>query len=84
MPKRGERTTDPIRTRDGRRLDLYLGGAPDGPPGTVLYHHGSPSSGVLPPMWDAAAADLGLRLVGFSRAGYGTATGARADPSPTT
>lgn len=64
--------SEPMRARDGRRLDIYLGGAADGPRGTVLYHHGSPSSGILPPMWDAAASDLGLHLVGFSRAGYGS------------
>jgi pimeloyl-ACP methyl ester carboxylesterase len=66
--------TDPIQTRDGRRLDVYLGGDPDGPGGTILYHHGSPSSGVQPPMWDRAARDRGLRLVSFSRSGYGSSS----------
>jgi pimeloyl-ACP methyl ester carboxylesterase len=63
-----------VTTADGRRLDLYLGGDPDGPRGTVLYHHGSPSSGVLSPPWSQAAAARGLRLVGFSRAGYGSSS----------
>jgi pimeloyl-ACP methyl ester carboxylesterase len=66
--------TTHIPTADGRRLDVYIGGDPDGPAGTVLYHHGSPSSGILPPSWDAAAAARGLRLVGFSRAGYGSSS----------
>ena len=61
----------PVILRDGRRLDVYVGGADAGPAGTVLYHHGSPNSGILPPAMDAAARDRGLRLIGFSRAGYG-------------
>jgi pimeloyl-ACP methyl ester carboxylesterase len=64
--------TEPIRTRDGRRLDVYLAGAADGPRGTVLYHHGSPSSGGLLSSWDVAASAAGVRLVGFTRAGYGS------------
>ena len=65
---------DPVTLPDGRRLDTYLGGAEDGPVGTILYHHGSPSSGMLPPGMEAAAAGLGLKLVGFSRAGYGSSS----------
>jgi pimeloyl-ACP methyl ester carboxylesterase len=60
-----------VSTADGRGLDVYFGGDGAASAGTVLYHHGSPSSGLIPPMWDRAALDLGLRLIGFSRAGYG-------------
>ena len=66
--------TESIQTRDGRRLDVYRGGDPDGPRGTILFLHGSPSSGVQPPMWHRAARDRGLRLVSFSRAGYGSSS----------
>jgi pimeloyl-ACP methyl ester carboxylesterase len=67
-------TTTHVTTADGRRLDVYRGGDPEGTAGTVLYHHGSPSSGILPPSWSAPAQARGLRLVGFSRAGYGSSS----------
>jgi pimeloyl-ACP methyl ester carboxylesterase len=64
----------PLQLHDGRRLDVYVHGDPDGPAGTVLYHHGSPSSGLIPPSWDAQSAAAGVRLISFSRAGYGSST----------
>ncbi len=63
-----------VSARDGRSLDVYLGGAEDGARGTVLYHHGSPASGLQGPGVSAACAELGLRLVSFSRAGYGSSS----------
>lgn len=66
-------TDTTVQTRDGRRLDVYLAGDPDATR-TVQYHHGSPSSGGILPSWDAAAAERGLRLVGFTRAGYGSSS----------
>jgi pimeloyl-ACP methyl ester carboxylesterase len=59
---------------DGRRLDLYDAGSPDGTGDVLLYHHGTPGS-VVPfrPMVDAAA-QVGLRLVTWSRPGYGAST----------
>ena len=63
-----------VQTRDGRNLDVYLAGDASAQRGTLLYLHGSPSSGVQPPGMQAAAAALGLRLVSFSRAGYGSSS----------
>ena len=71
MTAPGSRT---VQTRDGRNLDVYLAGDASAPRGTLLYLHGSPSSGVQPPGMQAAAAALGLRLVSFSRAGYGSSS----------
>jgi pimeloyl-ACP methyl ester carboxylesterase len=58
---------------DGRRtLDVYVDGPDTGTP--LVFHNGTPSSGKLyAPMVDAAAA-RSLRMVGFSRAGYGDST----------
>jgi pimeloyl-ACP methyl ester carboxylesterase len=70
----GSATASSVRMRDGRSLDVYLGGADNGRRGTVLYLHGSPSSGIQGPGMDAACAERGLRLVSFSRAGYGSSS----------
>ena len=64
----------PLKLRDGRWLEVYISGDADGPAGTVLYHHGSPSSGLVPPSWDAAESTAGVRLLSFTRAGYGAST----------
>lgn len=57
---------------DGRRLDLYLAGPDDGLP--LVYHHGSPSSGIPDPPFVAALTERGLRYVACSRAGYGSSS----------
>lgn len=56
-------------TPDGRTLDVYV----DGPEGAVplLFHNGTPSSGQLYAPFVEAASQRGLRMVGYSRAGYG-------------
>ena len=59
-------------TPDGRSLDLYLAGPPDGE--VLLFHAGTPSAAVpYPPAIDVMA-ERGLRYVAFSRAGYGSST----------
>lgn len=63
-----------VQTRDGRSLDVYVGGDASAAGGTLLFLHGSPSSGIQPPGMQATAADLGLRLVSFTRAGYGSSS----------
>lgn len=63
-----------VQVRDGRSLDVYLGGTEDSARGTVLYLHGSPGSGIQGAGMAAAAADLGLRLLSFTRAGYGSSS----------
>ena len=56
----------------GRVLETFVGGAEDGLP--VVYHNGSPSSGrPYGPFLDLAA-ERGLRLVTYSRAGYSSST----------
>jgi pimeloyl-ACP methyl ester carboxylesterase len=57
---------------DGRALDVYV----DGPEGAVplLFHNGTPSSGQLYAPFVEAASKRGLRMISFSRAGYGSST----------
>ena len=57
---------------DRRTLDVCV----DGPEGAVplLFHNGTPSSGRLYGPFVEAASQRGLRMVGFSRAGYGNST----------
>jgi pimeloyl-ACP methyl ester carboxylesterase len=68
-----------VQTRDGRSLEVLTGGDPDGFP--LLYHGGSPSAVVRFEPMDRAAADAGLRLITYSRPGYGDST-ARPRPDP--
>jgi pimeloyl-ACP methyl ester carboxylesterase len=60
------------RTADGRKLEVFV----DGPEGAVplLFHNGTPSTGLLYKPFVEAAAQRGLMMVSFSRAGYGTST----------
>jgi pimeloyl-ACP methyl ester carboxylesterase len=57
---------------DGRKLDIYVSGPDDGVP--LVFHHGTP--GAVPPgqMMERPAHERGLRLVTYSRAGYGNST----------
>ena len=64
-----------IAVADGRECEVVQGGDPSGVP--VVIHHGSPGAAVLHPEWDAIAADEGLRLVIYSRPGYGLSDRAR-------
>ncbi len=59
-------------TPDGRIIDVFV----DGPESTIplLFHNGTPSSGRLYAPFVEEAARRGLRMVGFSRAGYGSST----------
>jgi pimeloyl-ACP methyl ester carboxylesterase len=59
-------------TADGRSLDVYV----DGPERSIplLFHNGTPSAGLLYAPFVEVAAELGLRMVSFSRAGYGQST----------
>ncbi len=67
-------TTDALEVvePDGRTLEVVLFGDPDGFP--LLYHSGSPSGAVLDPGIDRAARAAGLRVVTYSRPGYGAST----------
>ena len=59
-------------TPDGRTLDTFAAGPEDGVP--LLFHNGTPSTGQLYRPFVDAAAERGLRMVSFSRAGYGDST----------
>ena len=67
------------QTRDGRTLEVLTGGDPDGFP--LVYHGGSPSAAVAYPPLDGAARSNALRLITYSRPGYGDST-ARPRPEP--
>lgn len=57
------------RARDGRTLDVYAEGPEDAVP--LLFHNGTPSTGQLFVPFVKAASERGLRMISFSRAGYG-------------
>ncbi|HKN98129.1 MAG TPA: alpha/beta hydrolase [Pseudonocardiaceae bacterium] len=57
---------------DGRLLDVEITGPADGVP--LVFHHGTPGSLVQNALMRRAAHERGLRLVTFSRAGYGNST----------
>jgi pimeloyl-ACP methyl ester carboxylesterase len=59
-------------TRDGRILDVYLEGPVGADP--LFFHNGTPSTGQLYAPFVEAASRRGLRMVSFSRAGYGSST----------
>ncbi|EWT01523.1 alpha/beta hydrolase [Intrasporangium oryzae NRRL B-24470] len=61
-----------VRLPDGRRLDVWQGGDPRGTP--VLFFHGTPGGRLQAALGDGAAARSGVRLVAFSRPGYGGST----------
>jgi pimeloyl-ACP methyl ester carboxylesterase len=58
-----------ITLSDGRNLDVWVSGPDGGTP--LIFHHGTPSSGVPMRALERAAAAQGLRLVTASRPGYG-------------
>ncbi len=58
-----------VATPDGRTLHVYDAGVEDGFP--VVYHHGTPSAGLLYSGWIEDAEALGARLISYDRAGYG-------------
>lgn len=61
-----------LRTPDGRSLDVSVTGPDDAVP--LLFHHGTPSSKVPLRAWQRAAGARSLRLVTWSRPGYGGST----------
>ncbi len=61
-----------ITLGDGRQLDCLEAGDPTGWP--LLLHHGTPGSRVVAPWEDETCAAAGVRLLSFSRAGYGGST----------
>lgn len=62
----------PLTLPDGRRLDVWTSGPVAGP--ALVYHFGTPSSGLPSEAMIRATAERGLRLVTWSRPGYGGST----------
>jgi len=58
-----------------RSLTVHEHGPPDGP--AILYHHGSPSTGLPFSPWLDDVARRGARLVSYDRPGYGESTPVR-------
>lgn len=58
-----------LRLPDGRGLDVWVDGPTDGTP--LVFHHGTPGSGLPFEPMVRAMSERGLRYVSASRAGYG-------------
>src|SRR3954454_3879785 len=71
---------DHVTTPEGLRLEILTMGPPDGYP--LVYHSGSPSAAVRYAGFEPALEQAGLRLVTYSRPGYGESNPrpARAEP----
>ena len=61
-----------IELPDGRRLDVWVEGPADGIP--LVFHAGTPGSGLPFEPFVRTLADRGLRSVSWSRPGYGDST----------
>ena len=59
-------------TPDGRTLEVLTGGAEDGYP--LLFHGGTPSAAAPYARLDETLVQVGLRMVTYSRPGYGGST----------
>lgn len=66
--------TNPLQipALDGRSLDVWLAGPSEGAP--LVFHMGTPSSGMPFDAHVEAMAERGLRYIGWSRPGYGHST----------
>jgi pimeloyl-ACP methyl ester carboxylesterase len=69
-----------VTTADGRELEVLAAGPPDGFP--LVFYHGTPGAAVPFVPLERAAAARDLRVISYSRPGYGRST-PRAD-APTT
>ena len=69
-----------VTTPDGRTLEVLTFGAEDGFP--LVSHHGTPQGAVHDHQMEQAAVARGLRLIQYSRPGYGAST-RRADAGAT-
>jgi pimeloyl-ACP methyl ester carboxylesterase len=61
-----------VPTPDGRTLEVLLAGPDDGFP--LVFHHGTPMAAVPFPFVERPAAERGLRVICYSRPGYGGST----------
>ena len=58
-----------IKLSDGRQLGYQIYGNPNGTP--VLYNHGWPACRLEAGLFDTAATEAGVKLIGIDRPGYG-------------
>jgi pimeloyl-ACP methyl ester carboxylesterase len=65
-------TREAVQTSDGRRLDIYVAGPPDGD--TLLFHSGTPGVPLPYEPLVAEMASRGIRYVAVSRPGYGSSS----------
>lgn len=70
-----------VPTPDGRQLEVLETGPRDGLP--LVFHFGTPQGAAPIGFLERPAAERGLRLISYSRPGYGSST-PRADPSTAT
>ncbi len=75
-----EPVTEHVSTPDGRTLEVLVSGAADGYP--LVFHHGTPMAAVPFPFLEGPAVERGLRVICYSRPGYGGST-PRADGATT-
>ncbi|MEO5710172.1 MAG: alpha/beta hydrolase [Nocardioidaceae bacterium] len=61
-----------VPTPDGRSLEVLVSGPDDGFP--LVSHHGTPQGAVHDGLMESAATPRGLRLIQYSRPGYGAST----------
>jgi pimeloyl-ACP methyl ester carboxylesterase len=61
-----------VTTPDGRTLEVLLTGPEDGLP--LVFHHGTPQAAVPFGILERPATERGLRVVQYSRPGYGRST----------
>jgi len=61
-----------VTLRDGRTLHIYDEADPGG--NVVVWHHGTPGSGISYEPDIRLARDRGLRVISYDRAGYGSST----------
>jgi pimeloyl-ACP methyl ester carboxylesterase len=65
-------TRSTLRLADGRSLDVWQAGPPDGDP--LVFHHGTPGAGLPFDHQVRRMAERGLRYVSWTRAGYGSSS----------
>jgi len=59
-----------FKLSSGRELEVLDNGVDS--TRAIVFHHGTPASASLWSQWFTHAADLGIRAISYSRAGYGT------------
>jgi pimeloyl-ACP methyl ester carboxylesterase len=72
MPSQTTSRTLTVTAPDGRDLEVLVSGPEDGVP--LVFHHGTPTGAVPDPSLQRVTVERGLRLVQYSRPGYGASS----------